>query len=158
MNVLVIGLDHWIHIRRLIQERRIEAVAEEAGNDNAVAEGLQRDENAWAPLEGREPRRIEPLETIARTITRALNDCRHEDIRPAGDWPDPRRPEYEQAMLKALLAAIADTNSALVLCGEFHRRNVLQALTRGRLRTQQPNGSLRPTQRQVHGRRPPLPW
>jgi hypothetical protein len=34
-------------IRRLIEERRVQGVAEEAGNDDEVAEAIQRDEDAW---------------------------------------------------------------------------------------------------------------
>jgi hypothetical protein len=147
MDVLVLGLDHWIQrhqdniaernevrrsfergIRRLIEERRVQVVTEEAGNDDEVAEALQRDENAWAPLEGREPRWIEPVETIARTVTRALDGCFYADIRPPGDWPDSRTPEYEQAMLNAILLNTANTDSVLVLCGESHRGNISRAL------------------------------
>ncbi len=147
MDVLILGLDHWIQrhqdnvaerslvrqsfargIRRLIEERRVQVVAEEAGNDDEVAEALQRDENTWAALEGRGPRRIEPIETIARTVTRALDGCHYTDIRPPGNWPDSRTPEYELAMLNAILLNTVNAESVLVLCGEFHRGNISRAL------------------------------
>jgi hypothetical protein len=147
MNILVLGLDHWIQrhqdndaernqarrgfersIQQLIAERGVELVAEEAGDDNEVAQGLQREENAWAPFENREPRRIEPVETIARTVTRVRDGCLHTDIRPRGNWPDPRVPEYEQAMLDAIQDTIGNADSVLILCGEFHWRNIADAL------------------------------
>lgn len=149
MDALVLGVDHWIQrhqddvdernqvrqsfergIRRLIEERQVEVVLEEAGDDNDVAQMLQRDENAWAPLEGREPRIIEPAPTIPSIVTRALAGCRYVDIRPPGDWPDPRDPAYEQAMLNAIIQSAANANSLLVLCGEFHRPNISEALLR----------------------------
>jgi hypothetical protein len=149
MDVLVLGLDHWIQrqqdadaernqarqsferdIRGLIDERGVTLVAEEAGNDDEVAEGLQRQENVWAGFENRGPRRIEPVETIARTITRPVNGCDYVDIRPAGEWPDPGRPEYERAMLNRIRQNVGNANSVLVLCGEFHRQNIAAALLR----------------------------
>lgn len=149
MNILVLGVDHWIQrhqdndsernqarqgfeqtIQRLIEARGVQLVAEEAGANNEVAEGLQREENAWAPFENREPRRIEPAETIARTVTRLREDCLHTDIRPRGNWPDPRVPGYEQAMLNAIQDNIGNADSVLILCGEFHRRNIVDGLLR----------------------------
>lgn len=115
-------------IRRLIEERKFQLVAEEAGNDNDVAQALQRDEDAWAPLEGREPRRIEPIETIARIITRALKNCNYVDIRPTGIWPDPQIRAYEEAMLNAIVQNAVNVECILVLCGEFHRDSLSRAL------------------------------
>jgi len=135
MDVLVLVLYHWIQrhqddvaersqvrqsfetgIRRLIEERGVQVLAEEAGNDDEVAEALQRDETAWAPWEGRGARRIEPIETIARTVTRALDGCHYADIRPPGN------------MLNAILLNTVNAESVLVLCGEFHRCNISRAL------------------------------
>jgi hypothetical protein len=151
MDILVLGVDHWIQrqqdndagrdqarqrferaIRGLIEDRGVTLVAEEAGSDDEVAEGLQREENVWAQFENRGPRKIPPVETIVRTITRGVNGCAYVDIRPAGEWPDPGMAEYEQAMLNGIRQNVGNATSILVLCGEFHRQNLSAALLRDR--------------------------
>jgi hypothetical protein len=47
-----------------------------------------------------------------------------------GNWPDSGTPEYEQAMLNAILVNTVNRESVLVLCGEFHRGNISRALAR----------------------------
>lgn len=145
MRVLIVGLDHWIQrnqddcpervvvrrsfengIRRLIERERIQLVAEEAGNDDEVAAKLQVEEDLWAPFENRAPRRIEPLETIARTIANETPGCRHIDIRPAGDWVE--RDRYEQEMIDRTVAGICDARRVLLLCGEDHREGLSKSL------------------------------
>ena len=149
MDALVLGLRHEVQrhqngvaeedrarksfgelIRHLIEERRVQVVAEEAGNDNEVAEDIQKGEDVWAKLVLEQPRRIEVFETIARTVTRALDSCNYIDIRPPRDGPDSSTPEYEEAMLTSILQNVCLADSLLVLCGEDHRQSISEALSR----------------------------
>jgi hypothetical protein len=143
-KLFVLGLDHWIQrwqdacpervtarksfetaIRRLVERKRIQVVAEEAGRDEEVAANLQQEENLWALLENRQLMTTPSLKTIARTITEETNGCRHMDIRPPGKWLHPEQDgDYESAMINQTLEGIGDARRILVLCGERHRSNL----------------------------------
>jgi hypothetical protein len=145
-RAFVIGLDHWIQrdqdddpernrarrsfchsVQKLIEEEKIQLVVEEAGRDEQVAAALQRDEDRWAPLENRQPHRIQATEPLAKIIVDRIGDCHHADIRPRREYFDSRE-EYEQEMMSCVLASLGDTVRMLVLCGEDHRENFSRML------------------------------
>jgi len=108
-------------ICEIIESERIELVAEEAGNDAAVADLL----TAQGFPQG-------PVEPIAKQLS--LNRCRHIDIRPPGDHGTDE--DYEQRMLSLIIAEVREATSILVIVGEDHRMSVAQRLSEKGFKTE----------------------
>jgi hypothetical protein len=139
VRAIVVGLNHWIQrnqddipdrnlkrqvfarsVRRFVEQQRIQLVAEEAGDDERVAAGLQRDEDNWARCEGRPPRRFPAIEPISKAVVDQIDSCRHADIHP-GTECGADFGEYERAMTFRLLENLGGVVRVAVLCGEDHR-------------------------------------
>jgi hypothetical protein len=110
--VLVIGTRH-----EYLANRAVDVIAEEAGNDEAVAAMLT---HLGFPQGPKEP--------IARQEARgAQRDCRHCDIRPQGGEAMTQQ-QYEEAMCAAALRFAEGAHSMVVIIGEDHRQYVARRL------------------------------
>ncbi len=104
-------------------------MAEEAGNDNEVAEDIQKGEDVWAKLVLEQPRRIEVFENNCKNRYPCIRQLQlHRYC--SRDGPDSSTPEYEEAMLTSILQNVCLADSLLVLCGEDHRQSISEALSR----------------------------
>ncbi len=153
MRVLVVGLNHRVQrvvpsyegkdwenreryeagLRTVIRERKIDLIAEEAGDNTQVAHELQKEEDLWAAILGRQrPQTVEPQDTLAKRVAESLG-IPHHDIRPSADeFPlgHGRTVEYEQEMFETTLILASSANSILVLCGDDHRPALAARFTR----------------------------
>lgn len=146
-RALIIGLDHAIQrkhpdegpelektrvvfenaLRRVIQERSVQLLAEEAGDDIAVATELQKEQNTWADATGQLPKKIEPQPTVAKRLALGNSLIKYVDVRPPGQKTTDE--EYEGEMLSGILEAVGSAESILVLCGEGHRAGLSKLLS-----------------------------
>lgn len=146
-RALVIGLDHAIQrrhpdegpelketraafenaLRRIIHERSVQLIAEEAGEDIAVTAELQKEQDIWAEATGQPPKKIEPQPTVARRLALENSSIGHVDIRPPGQKVTDE--EYEAGMLERTVTAAGFTQSILVLCGEDHHERLSRGLS-----------------------------
>lgn len=118
-------------LRRLIKERGITLVAEEAGDDDAVWEFLKREEDSlgeFAEAFGGGRTVDGPVPTIAKIIADDHpGQVRHADIRVDADEM-PLVQQRDEAMVARIMEILGVTKSALVIVGEDHRVGVAQRL------------------------------
>ncbi|MGA2481548.1 MAG: hypothetical protein ABSF92_00340 [Candidatus Acidiferrales bacterium] len=118
-------------LRRLIGERSITLVAEEAGDDRAVWELLKREEDSlgeYVEAFGGGRTVDAPVSTIAKNIANGHSDqLRHADIRVNADEM-PLVEQRDEAMAAKIMEILGDAESVLVVVGEDHREGVVQRL------------------------------
>jgi hypothetical protein len=123
-------------LRGAIKERKIDLVAEEAGDDTTVWEQLRRDDelagefaNAFGGIGSKTV--DNPVSTIARIIA---NECgaRHADVdvdvRANENNVESIR-KRDEAMTAKILNALGAAERVLVIVGEAHRAGIAQRLT-----------------------------
>lgn len=111
-------------LRRVIAERKVDLIAEEAGDNQAVLESLKADEAATAAFDGLfadlNAKVIdEPKDTIARTIA-SESGVRWVDIRHRCAEEMSIR-ERDVAMAETIIEVLDGAESILTICGEDHR-------------------------------------
>jgi hypothetical protein len=121
-------------LNKLIEESRIDLVAEEAGSDEDVAERMNAGENAFfdsfdefGAQDGiRWPRnRVEAQPTSAFRIT-TERKCPYVDIHPLFENSDDAK--YEKRMVESVIANAGSARTVLVVCGERHVESVERLL------------------------------
>jgi hypothetical protein len=154
ITVLVIGTQHEIQrhqdtmpdreeartefdkrIRQIIKERKIDLVAEEAGDDTKVWKNLKRnDELAGKYVEafgGAGSKAVDkPVPTIAKTIADEYG-VRHEDVDVDVRANENDRKSIEkrdEAMTEKILDVLKNAERVLVIVGNDHRAGVGQRL------------------------------
>lgn len=124
-------------LRRIIAERNVDLIAEEAGNKQQVHEQLKADEAMTSDFNALFARNAdEPSDTIAKLIADEPLGAKYIDIRPPGAAPLPADAdqvliaERDEAMLTRLMASLGSSNSVLIICGEKHRGGLVRGLER----------------------------
>lgn len=124
------------HLRKVIEERKIDLVAEEAGDDNAVWKHLKQDEPDKELAESLFGKGSATVDNPVPTIAKALADeygMRHQDIDVDVRADENNRESIEKrdaAMTEKILTALGDAESVLVIVGEHHRLSVAERLKR----------------------------
>jgi hypothetical protein len=114
-------------IRRLMEKRGVNLVAEEAGNDNAVWEKLKQEEEAlgeYAQLFGGGKIVQAPVPTIAKIVADEVG-IEHVDICTDADVLTTIE-ERDEAMVQKIAGSSKD--NIVVIVGESHREGVAQRL------------------------------
>jgi len=119
-------------LRRVIEERSISHIAEEAGDDTEVWEHLKRQEDATPPelakLFGGTEVVDEPQSTIAKQIAdEQPAHLTHVDIRPPHAEVMTIE-ERDEAMAANTMEILGIATNMLVICGERHRAGVGQRI------------------------------
>jgi hypothetical protein len=120
-------------LRKMIEERKVGLVAEEAGDDKAVWESLKRDEELAAGFEelfGNFKTVDAPVPTIASELAKKYG-AKHADvdvdIRAQEDDVESIA-KRDTAMTEKISSARGDAESLLVIVGEAHRFGVSERL------------------------------
>jgi len=136
------GLDGLIH--QAVCERRVDLIAEEAGDKESVHAQLKADEAKTAAFDVLFAETMvvdKPQDTIARLIADA-SDVRYVDIRPLGanplseDADNATIAKRDEEMLAILLGPLASATSVLVICGKRHQDGLARHLERRGLRVE----------------------
>lgn len=116
-------------LRKMIEERKVKLVAEEASDDKAVWESLKKDEELAAGFEGLfgEFKTVDaPVPTIASGLAKEYG-AKHADvdvdIRAQEDNVESIA-KRDAAMTEKISSARGDAESLLVIVGEAHRAGV----------------------------------
>ena len=96
-------------ICRIVESENIDLIAEEAGDDKAVAASLTAQGYPQSPQE-----------PIAKKVSH--NRCRHIDIRPPGDHG--ADDDYERKMVDFTVKHLGEAVKVLVIVGKDHRCSV----------------------------------
>jgi hypothetical protein len=116
-------------LRKVIEERRISVVAEEASDDKAVWESLRKDEElagGFRGLFGDYQTVDAPVPTIAKELAKKYG-VTHADVdvdvrSQEGDAESIAK--RDAAMTEKILSGCKDAESVLVIVGELHRAGV----------------------------------
>src|SRR5713101_2727386 len=151
IRVLIIGTGHQIQrhqdtqperekrraefeecLRQIIKERKIELIAEEAGDDAAVWEKLSQEDELvgeFADAFGIGSKTVDkPVPTIAKNIAdEHPGVVRHVDIR-APNAEELTVEQRDDAMAAKITDVLKTAESAVVIVGEDHREGVSQRL------------------------------
>lgn len=118
-------------LRRVINERSISLIAEEAGDDRAVWESLKQEEDAlgeFVEAFGGGRTVDSPVSTIAKNIADEHKDqVRHANIRVNADELSLVE-QRDEAMVARVMEILGVAKSVLVIVGEDHRAGVAQRL------------------------------
>jgi len=121
-------------VREIIKSRKVDAVAEEAGDDKAVWEHLKAGETLgelgeW--LFGKGSATVDsPVPTVARKIADEYG-VKHEDVdvKVRANEDDPKSIEKrDEAMTEKILKLCGNAKSVLVIVGDAHRASVAERL------------------------------
>jgi pheromone shutdown protein TraB len=120
---------------RIIKERNIDLVAEEAGDDTAMWENLKRNDELVGEFAeafgGSGSRTVDkPVPTIARTIADEYR-VKHADVdvdvrAKENDAESIKR--RDETMTEKILKVLGTTENVLVIVGDAHRAGVVQRL------------------------------
>jgi pheromone shutdown protein TraB len=119
-------------LRQIIKERKIDLVAEEAGDDTETWEHLKQVEKDTPPelevlFEGTKVVN-HPVSTIAKQIADSRpGELRHVDIR-APNAKELSIEERDAAMAAKVMKVLGDADSVVVIVGEDHRVGMAQRL------------------------------
>jgi hypothetical protein len=121
-------------LREIIKERKIDLIAEEAGDDKAVWENLRKGEPGEElanRLFGEGSATVaSPVPTIAKSIA-GESGVKHEDI-DVDVRADERDPESikkrDEAMANHIFKILGNADNVLVIVGEQHRASVTERL------------------------------
>lgn len=120
-------------LRKVIQEREVRLVAEEASDDNAVWHGLKKEEElaaGFGRLFGDFKTVDAPVPTIAKELTKEYV-VRYADVdvdvRAQEDDADSIA-KRDAAITEKILSVRGDADSVLVIVGELHRAAVSRRL------------------------------
>jgi len=117
-------------LREVITQRNVDAIAEEAGNDQEVWEYLKAEEaNTPDELKGLFDG-MEVVDAPPRTIARIMADASnlpYTDIR-APEADKMSIADRDEAMAKAIAGRFGSKESVLVIVGEAHRQEVARIL------------------------------
>jgi hypothetical protein len=102
----------------LLHKEEVTLIAEEACNDERVAEHLSH-------LFGHP---VTPEETLAKLSARKISSCRHIDICPAQVRQSEDNEVFENQMIEALIRELREEDKALIICGELHRVGIVEKL------------------------------
>jgi hypothetical protein len=116
-------------LRKVIEERKVRLVAEEASDDKAVWESLKKDEElaaGFGGLFGRFKTVDVPVPTIANELAREYG-AKHADVDvdvrvQEGDTESIAK--RDASMTEKILSERGDAESVLVILGEVHRAGV----------------------------------
>jgi len=127
-------------LRKVIRERSIELIAEEAGDNLLAAMYLQPEEDLCMAVDGKQSQKVEPQDTLGKLVAESLG-IPHYDIRPSAEaFPPPhgRDDEYEHEMFEATIraATLTPAQSNLFLCGDNHRPALAQRFTEAGFETE----------------------
>jgi hypothetical protein len=121
-------------LREIIKERKIDLIAEEAGDDTAVWENLRREDvlvgEEYAELFGGGHTVEAPVPTIAKKLA-VEHGVRHEDIDVdvrADENDEESIKKRDEAMTWKILDVLKDGENVLVIVGERHRTGVVERL------------------------------
>jgi hypothetical protein len=117
-------------IQEAIRERNVDAIAEEAGNDQEVWEHLRAEEASMPDELKALFGGMEIVDTPPQTIARIVADAAH---RPYADIRSPGAEtmsiaERDEAMAQAAAERFGTARSVLVIVGEAHRLEVARIL------------------------------
>jgi NAD(P)H-dependent FMN reductase len=116
-------------LRKVIEERRVRVVAEEANDDKAVWESLREDEELAAGFGGLfgDYQTVDaPVPTIAKELAKEYGVTHADvdvDVR-AQEGDAESIAKRDAAMTEKILSARTDAESVLVIIGELHRAGV----------------------------------
>jgi pheromone shutdown protein TraB len=123
-------------LRRAIQERKIDLVAEEAGDDAAVWENLKRNDELVGKFAdafgGSGSKTVDnPVPTIARKIA---DDCivKHADVDVdvrARENDDESIKKRDEAMSEKIVRVLGSAENVVVIVGDAHLAGVVERLT-----------------------------
>jgi hypothetical protein len=117
-------------IRTTVDERGIDLITEEAGNDKEVHAQLKADEAKTAAFNilFAETNAVhKPQPTIAKIVADEVLHGNHIDIRPPGATPLEKEAdakliaERDTAMVAKIVDGLGQATRVLVICGERHR-------------------------------------
>jgi len=120
-------------LRKMIEERRVSLVAEEASDDKAVWESLKKDEEfaaGFGGLFGAFKTVDSPVPTIASDVAKEYG-AKHADVDVdirAREGDAESIAKRDAAMTEKILSARGDAESVLVIVGEAHRAGVVGQL------------------------------
>jgi hypothetical protein len=160
-NVLVVGIKHEIQrhqdtmsvrevmreafdktLRRIIEERKVTIIAEEAGDDKTVWEHLKKGEPDGELAERLFGKGSTTVDSTVPTIAKKISEeygVKHEDVDVdvrADERDQGSIEKREAAMIEKILKVSGDAASILVIVGEGHRAGVEQRLKKEGLATE----------------------